>query len=147
MNYLSIKRLPTLIRLPIRHHSNIKATADNEPENHHHHHHQSLSSPQQHHPQELDEEGQPYNEMTALPFNRHPGIREPPDWIRRIFVVGYMGGLALFCMLVFYRPDTTLETWAWNEAVARMRQRGTDLSWLDRSGKVLVKTTGVFQNH
>jgi hypothetical protein len=69
--------------------------------------------------------------MDALPFNRIPGEQPPVDWVRRLFVCGYMGGIAVFLFLAYYKPDTSLETWAWREAEKRMRARGCDMHWLD----------------
>jgi hypothetical protein len=70
--------------------------------------------------------------MDALPFNRRPGQAEPVDWNRRVFLVGYVGGLAVFLVLIYYSPDTTLETWAKREAEKRMRERGVDLFWYEK---------------
>ena len=88
--------------------------------------------------EELDDRGIPYNEMDALPWNRQPGVREPTDWTRRIFVVFYMGGIAAFLFLNYYKPDTSVETWAEGEALRRMRERGVDLYWWEEERHRLV---------
>lgn len=84
-----------------------------------------------HHPEDVDEEGNPYNEMEALPFGRIEGQPEQPDWSRRIFVTGYIGGLAVFLYLHYYKPDVSMEAWALTEAQQRMRERGVDMFWYD----------------
>lgn len=88
---------------------------------------------------EVDEKGQPYNEMDALPFNQRPGVKEEPDWCRRVFVAGYMGGTAVFFYLIYYKPDVSVETWAWNVAKQQMQERGVDMFWLDKANFAIKK--------
>ena len=89
------------------------------------------TTPTHHDHHDVDEDGVPYNEMDALPFGRIEGQPEKPDWTRRIFMTGYVGGLAVFLYLLYYKPDVSMETWALNEAQSRMRQRGVDMYWYD----------------
>lgn len=65
--------------------------------------------------------------------NQEPEARaQKTDWPRIIFKYGYMGGLAAFCYGLYYKPDTSLETWALGEAEKRMRERGVDMFWRER---------------
>ena len=80
-----------------------------------------------------DEEGEPYNEMEVPAFKTKP-LAEPEsgtDWNRRIIVYGYGFGFAAFAYLYYYQPDTTVETWAHNEAMKRMRARQVDMFWYE----------------
>lgn len=123
---------PTIIRLTaaIRHSHRLHT-----PTTHllrHAHAHSTKHNPKHTpHPEDVDENGVPYNEMDALPFNQQPGVKEPVDWKRRIFLGGYVGGIMVFLFLLYYKPDTTMETWALGVAQERMRERGVDFFWYD----------------
>lgn len=41
-----------------------------------------------------------------------------------IWYVGMYGTMALAAVLLYYKPDTSMRTWAYNEAKARMEARG-----------------------
>ena len=94
----------------------------------------TLKSNNNNHTDDHDEEGEPYNEMQVPAFKTRP-LAEPEsgetDWNRRIIVYGYGFGFAAFAYLYYYQPDTTVETWAHNEAMKRMRARQVDMFWYE----------------
>jgi hypothetical protein len=54
---------------------------------------------------EVDKDGNPYTDNDGRPFGMESS--DPVDWNRRIYVTFYLGGLALFCFLYQYVPDTS----------------------------------------
>ena len=54
---------------------------------------------------DVDKDGNPYTDNDGRPFGMEPS--DPVDWNRRIYVTFYLGGLAFFCFLYQYVPDTS----------------------------------------
>ena len=54
---------------------------------------------------EVDKDGNYYTDNEGKPFGMEPS--DPVDWNRRIYVTFYLGGIALFCFLYQYVPDTS----------------------------------------
>ncbi|KAH9950469.1 ESSS subunit of NADH:ubiquinone oxidoreductase-domain-containing protein [Amylocystis lapponica] len=49
--------------------------------------------------------------------------RKREDW-EMIWYIGMYGSMALAGVLLYYKPDTSINAWALNEAKARMEARG-----------------------
>merc|ERR1711879_911334 len=58
--------------------------------------------------------GPHYNEPSGYLFGEQPG-KPKEDW-ENIFMYGMFGGMALATVLIIYKPDTTVQTWALAEA-------------------------------
>ena len=76
------------------------------------------------------EEEEHFNEPSGVLFGIPEGgrlrdVMSPLTWI---FLVGFLGGTALFIGLWQYRPDTSAEAWGKRTALKRMRERGVDMS-------------------
>ncbi|KAJ7631011.1 Ndufb11, NADH dehydrogenase 1 beta subcomplex subunit [Roridomyces roridus] len=68
-----------------------------------------------------------YNEPTGLLFGEKP----PPPGQRRIrqpweslWYYGMYGSMAVGAVLLYFKPDTSIQTWALKEAKQRMEARG-----------------------
>ncbi|KAJ7706103.1 ESSS subunit of NADH:ubiquinone oxidoreductase-domain-containing protein [Mycena rosella] len=68
-----------------------------------------------------------YNEPTGLLFGEKP----PPPGFRRIkqpweslWYWGMYGSMAVGVVLMYFKPDTSIQTWALKEAKRRMEERG-----------------------
>ncbi|KAJ6610068.1 ESSS subunit of NADH:ubiquinone oxidoreductase-domain-containing protein, partial [Mycena sp. CBHHK59/15] len=68
-----------------------------------------------------------YNEPTGLLFGEKP----PPPGHRRIkqpwenvWFYGMYGSMAVGAVLLYFKPDTSIQTWALKEAKQRMEARG-----------------------
>lgn len=48
---------------------------------------------------------------------------------RSLFYVGMFGGMALATVVYIYKPDTSIQTWALQEAKARMEARGENVEY------------------
>ncbi|KLT40149.1 hypothetical protein CC85DRAFT_230437, partial [Cutaneotrichosporon oleaginosum] len=46
-----------------------------------------------------------------------------------IFYTGFFGGLALATAIVIYKPDTSIQAWALQEAKQRMEARGETVKY------------------
>lgn len=83
------------------------------------------------HKHEGEEEEEHFNEPSGILFGIPEGgrlrdVMSPLTWI---FLVGFLGGTAVFIGLWQYRPDTSAEAWAKRTAIRRMRERGVDMSF------------------
>ncbi|OCH95792.1 hypothetical protein OBBRIDRAFT_788001 [Obba rivulosa] len=71
--------------------------------------------------------GSPYNEPSGWLFGEKPlppgqkRKREEWEWIWYIGMIGTMG---VASVLLYYKPDTSINAWALKEAKARMEARG-----------------------
>ncbi|THH30072.1 hypothetical protein EUX98_g4108 [Antrodiella citrinella] len=71
--------------------------------------------------------GPQYNEPSGYLFSEKPlpagqkRVKEP--W-ERIWYWGVYGSLGIGAVLLYYKPDTSIQTWALKEAKARMEARG-----------------------
>ncbi|WVQ82287.1 hypothetical protein IAT38_004415 [Cryptococcus sp. DSM 104549] len=68
-----------------------------------------------------------YNEPSGYLFGERPPKKgEKRKWQpwEPVFYFGFFGAMAFGIVTQIYRPDTTIQTWAMNEAKARMEARG-----------------------
>ncbi|KAH8102463.1 Ndufb11, NADH dehydrogenase 1 beta subcomplex subunit [Cristinia sonorae] len=71
--------------------------------------------------------GPHYNEPSGYIFGEKPlppgqkRVKEP--W-ERIWFWGMYGSMAVGAVLLYYKPDTSIQSWALKEAKARMEARG-----------------------
>ncbi|CAL1695420.1 unnamed protein product [Somion occarium] len=71
--------------------------------------------------------GPQYNEPTGWIFGEKPpppGQKRKKQGWENLWYVGMYGGMVLAGVLLYYKPDTTIQTWALQEAKARMEARG-----------------------
>jgi len=68
-----------------------------------------------------------YNEPSGWLFGEKPlppgQKRVKEDW-ENIWYIGMFGTMAFAAVMLFYKPDTSIQTWALEEAKARMEARG-----------------------
>ncbi|EGN95891.1 Ndufb11, NADH dehydrogenase 1 beta subcomplex [Serpula lacrymans var. lacrymans S7.3] len=68
-----------------------------------------------------------YNEPTGWLFGEKPlppgQKRVKEDW-ETIWYVGMFGSMAMATVLLYYKPDTSIQSWALKEAKERMEARG-----------------------
>jgi len=68
-----------------------------------------------------------YNEPSGYLFGEKPSPtgakRQREDW-ELIWYVGMFGSMATAAVLLYYKPDTSIQTWALAEAKNRMEARG-----------------------
>jgi len=68
-----------------------------------------------------------YNEPTGWLFGEKPlppgQKRVKEDW-ENIWYIGMFGSIAFAAVLLYYKPDTSIQTWALKEAKERMEARG-----------------------
>ncbi|KAH9837105.1 ESSS subunit of NADH:ubiquinone oxidoreductase-domain-containing protein [Rhodofomes roseus] len=71
--------------------------------------------------------GPKYNEPSGYLFGEKPlppgEKRKKEDW-ESVWYAGMYGTMLLAGVLLYYKPDTSLSTWAYNEAKSRMEARG-----------------------
>ncbi|THH02142.1 hypothetical protein EW026_g682 [Hermanssonia centrifuga] len=71
--------------------------------------------------------GPQYNEPSGWLFGEKPPPpgqkRKREDW-ELIWYIGMYGSMAVAAIGLYYKPDTSIQTWALNEAKARMEARG-----------------------
>ncbi|KAI0788576.1 ESSS subunit of NADH:ubiquinone oxidoreductase-domain-containing protein [Abortiporus biennis] len=76
--------------------------------------------------------GPQYNEPSGWLFAEKPPPpgqkRRKEEW-ERMWYYGMYGSMALAAVLIYYKPDTSIQTWALNEAKARMEARGEKTSY------------------
>jgi len=68
-----------------------------------------------------------YNEPTGNIFGEPtltPGGKRKWEWWEPIWYFGIYGGMALAAVGLYFKPDSSIKTWALNEAKARMEARG-----------------------
>ncbi|KAK4685541.1 hypothetical protein P7C73_g4607, partial [Tremellales sp. Uapishka_1] len=70
--------------------------------------------------------GPSYNEPSGYLFGERPvkGEKRQRESWERIYYAGMIGGFGLATVLLVYKPDTSIQTWALEEAKARMEARG-----------------------
>ncbi|KAG6845784.1 hypothetical protein H0H87_003838 [Tephrocybe sp. NHM501043] len=68
-----------------------------------------------------------YNEPTGYLFGEKPlppgQKRVKEDW-ENIWYIGMYGTMLFAGVMLYYKPDTSIQTWALNEAKQRMEARG-----------------------
>ncbi|KAG1881733.1 ESSS subunit of NADH:ubiquinone oxidoreductase-domain-containing protein [Suillus tomentosus] len=68
-----------------------------------------------------------FNEPSGLLFGEKPPApgqkRVKEEW-ENIWYVGMFGSMAMAAVLLYYKPDTSIQTWALREAKERMEARG-----------------------
>jgi len=73
-----------------------------------------------------------YNEPSGNIFGEKPPPpgqkRVKEDW-ENIWYIGMYGTLALTGLLLYYKPDTSIQGWALKEAKARMEARGEKVQY------------------
>ncbi|KAI0051781.1 hypothetical protein FA95DRAFT_1484783 [Auriscalpium vulgare] len=76
--------------------------------------------------------GAHYNEPTGYLFGEKPlppgQKRVKEDW-ENIWYIGMFGGMGLATVLLYYKPDTSIQTWALQEAKQRMEARGEKVDY------------------
>lgn len=48
---------------------------------------------------------------------------------RTLYYLGMFGGMGLATLIYIYKPDTSIQTWALQEAKARMEARGENVEY------------------
>lgn len=75
----------------------------------------------------LASHGTHYNEPSGNLFGEKPLApgqkRVKADW-ENIWYIGMFGTMGFAAVMLYYKPDTSIQTWALNEAKARMEARG-----------------------
>ncbi|KAG2044775.1 Ndufb11, NADH dehydrogenase 1 beta subcomplex subunit [Suillus americanus] len=68
-----------------------------------------------------------FNEPSGWLFGEKPPApgqkRVKEEW-ENIWYVGMFGSMAMAAVLLYYKPDTSIQTWALREAKERMEARG-----------------------
>ncbi|KII93579.1 hypothetical protein PLICRDRAFT_49620 [Plicaturopsis crispa FD-325 SS-3] len=68
-----------------------------------------------------------FNEPTGLLFGEKPPApgqkRQKEDW-ENLWYYGMFGTMGVAAVLLYYKPDTSVQTWALKEAKERMEARG-----------------------
>ncbi|CDO76643.1 hypothetical protein BN946_scf184868.g57 [Trametes cinnabarina] len=71
--------------------------------------------------------GPHYNEPTGYLFGEKPlppGQKRKKEAWENVWYVGMYGSMLLAAVLLYYKPDTSINSWALQEAKARMEARG-----------------------
>ncbi|WVR07157.1 hypothetical protein IAU60_004198 [Kwoniella sp. DSM 27419] len=79
--------------------------------------------------------GPSYNQPSGYLFGERPpksGKRQKESW-ETIYYVGMFGGMALATVILIYKPDTSIQTWALKEAKARLDARGENYEYKPKS--------------
>jgi len=73
-----------------------------------------------------------YNEPTGYLFGEKPPApgqkRVKEDW-ENIWYIGMFGTMGLAALLLYYKPDTSIQGWALKEAKTRMEARGEKVQY------------------
>ncbi|TFY70366.1 hypothetical protein EVG20_g2642 [Dentipellis fragilis] len=76
--------------------------------------------------------GAHYNEPTGHLFSEKPlpagQKRVKEDW-ENAWYIGMYGGMGVAAVLLYYKPDTSIQTWALKEAKERMQARGESVEY------------------
>jgi len=68
-----------------------------------------------------------YNEPSGWLFGEKPPLpgqkRVKEDW-ENVWYIGMFGTMAFASVMLYYKPDTSVQTWALKEAKERMEARG-----------------------
>ncbi|KAL6310011.1 ESSS subunit of NADH:ubiquinone oxidoreductase-domain-containing protein [Sparassis latifolia] len=71
--------------------------------------------------------GPHFNQPSGYIFGEKPlppgQKRKREDW-ELLWYIGMFGSMAFAAVFLYYKPDTSLQTWAYNEAKVRMEARG-----------------------
>ncbi|KAI9475492.1 MAG: ESSS subunit of NADH:ubiquinone oxidoreductase-domain-containing protein [Benjaminiella poitrasii] len=67
-----------------------------------------------------------YNEPGGYLFNEKVRVKE--DW-EDIYYVGMGGGFLLMAIALYYKPDTSVVTWAKKEAEKSLKEKGVSLDY------------------
>ncbi|KAI8388509.1 uncharacterized protein BYT42DRAFT_560308 [Radiomyces spectabilis] len=70
--------------------------------------------------------GAPMNEPSGYLFSEKKRIKE--DW-EDIYYWGMGGGFVLMAAALYYKPDTTVMTWARKEAEKSLKEKGVELEY------------------
>ncbi|WWD02854.1 hypothetical protein V865_000896 [Kwoniella europaea PYCC6329] len=79
--------------------------------------------------------GPSYNPPSGYLFGERPpkdGKRVKETW-ENIYYVGMFGGMALAAVIIAYKPDTSIQTWALKEARARLDAKGEEWEYKPKS--------------
>ncbi|RSH82214.1 hypothetical protein EHS25_005924 [Saitozyma podzolica] len=70
--------------------------------------------------------GPSYHPPSGYLFGERPvkGQKRQRESWELIYYTGMFGGMALAALLIAYKPDTSIQTWALEEAKQRMEARG-----------------------
>lgn len=66
----------------------------------------------------------PYDPPTGWLFNVKPGEKYKNEGWEKPFFWGFCGSLVLFAAIVPFKPDTSIQTWALEEARRRLEAEG-----------------------
>ncbi|KAJ1651757.1 hypothetical protein IWQ61_007758 [Dispira simplex] len=75
---------------------------------------------------------QEYNRPSGWLFGEKPlkpGQKRKWEPWEPIWYFGYWGGMFLFGVALYYKPDTSIQTWALNEAERRLKERGENFDY------------------
>ncbi|RXW19866.1 hypothetical protein EST38_g5965 [Candolleomyces aberdarensis] len=71
--------------------------------------------------------GEHYNEPSGWMFGEKPlppgQKRVKEDW-ENVWYIGMIGGMGFAGLMLYYKPDTSVQSWALKEAKERMEARG-----------------------
>jgi len=73
-----------------------------------------------------------YNEPSGWLFGEKPlppGQKRVKETWENIWYIGMFGTMALAAVLLYYKPDTSIQSWALKEAKARMEARGEEYEY------------------
>ncbi|KAB5566570.1 ESSS subunit of NADH:ubiquinone oxidoreductase-domain-containing protein [Coniochaeta sp. 2T2.1] len=68
--------------------------------------------------------GSQYDPPTGWLFGVKPGEKYKPEGWENIFFYGFCGSLAVFAVAYAFKPDTSIQTWALEEARRRLEAEG-----------------------
>ncbi|KAI8367953.1 ESSS subunit of NADH:ubiquinone oxidoreductase [Choanephora cucurbitarum] len=67
-----------------------------------------------------------YNEPGGYLFNEKVRVKE--DW-ENLYYAGMGGGFLLMAVALYYKPDTSVVTWAKKEAEKSLKEKGVNLEY------------------
>ncbi|KAF4622897.1 hypothetical protein D9613_001868 [Agrocybe pediades] len=77
-----------------------------------------------------------YNEPTGWLFGEKPPPpgqkRVKEDW-ENVWYIGMFGSMAFAAVMLYYKPDTSVQSWALQEAKERMEARGEKYQYTPKS--------------
>ncbi|KAK7463651.1 hypothetical protein VKT23_005592 [Stygiomarasmius scandens] len=68
-----------------------------------------------------------YNEPSGLLFGEKPpppGQKRVKESWENLWYIGMFGSMGVAAVMMYYKPDTSIQTWALREAKERMEARG-----------------------
>ncbi|EIW70767.1 hypothetical protein TREMEDRAFT_29086 [Tremella mesenterica DSM 1558] len=80
--------------------------------------------------------GPTYNPPSGYLFGERPvkGQKRQRESWELIYYFGLFGGMGLAAVLLTYKPDTSIQTWALEEARRRMEERGEKVEYKPSRG-------------